>query len=158
MKEFTFKQNWDNDGIMEWENAKTIDRYKELVDSRNRIKLTTFDCFIAFSDKQFKEGVDSIRPLSDGEKLISFCPGGYGTSDGVDRLIEYYDGIREQIISECDPQEVYCYEYNNYESCINYDGDKEAIKLIADYWGLDVARTINRKTAYYAIEDIINCE
>lgn len=45
---------------------------------------------------------------------------------------------------ECDPQEVYFYEYNNHECMIAWDGDKEAYDLIVGYWGEEVAKTIKR--------------
>ena len=61
---------------------------------------------------------------------------------------------RYKIRSECNPQEVYVYEYNNHECCIDWDGDLNAIRIIATVWGEDVARTIKRKNACYPIDSI----
>ena len=96
----------------------------------------------------------SIRPLQEGEKLVSIGAGGYGTKDGAKRLFAFYDSINDKIRSECNPQEVYVYEYNNHECCIDWDGDLNAIRIIATVWGEDVARTIKRKNACYPIESI----
>lgn len=61
---------------------------------------------------------------------------------------------KHRIKNECDPQEVYFYEYNNHECMISWDGDLEAIRLIIDTWGKDVAATIKRYNANSSIEDI----
>ena len=37
----------------------------------------------------------------------------------------------------------------------NWDGDEEAIKIIMQYWGEDVARTIRRVRPMYSIEEIV---
>lgn len=153
--EFTFSQDWDNDGMMSYSNAKTLLRYKELCEERSKVDMKQFDCFFAFTNEQFERGLKSIRPLKEGEKLIRLCGGGFATKDGAERLSEYYRSIEEKIKQECDPQEVYCYEYNNYESCIAYDGDANAIRLIIDYWGEEVARKIVRKSAFYSLEHLL---
>ena len=57
---------------------------------------------------------------------------------------KFYDDSRAAIPKECDPQEVYFYEYNNHECMIAWDGDKEAYDLIVGYWGEEVAKTIER--------------
>lgn len=133
---------------------KTLNRYKELCKERYEVDVKKFDCFFAFDKKQFATGLKSIRPLNEGEKILSMGCGGYGTKDGIERLFKYYDGINERIKVECDPQEVYVYEYNNHESFISWDGDLEAIRLIYLIWGEEVARTINRKSVYYPIEHL----
>ena len=97
-----------------------------------------------------KEG----EAVQEGEKLVSIGAGGYGTKDGAKRLFAFYDSINDKIRSECNPQEVYVYEYNNHECCIDWDGDLNAIRIIATVWGEDVARTIKRKNACYPIESI----
>ena len=156
MAEFTFRLDWEKyDGMMAWENDRTLDRYMELTEGRNKVDLKQFDCFVAFSREQFEEGKKRIRPLNDGEKLLHLGGGVYATKDGYKRLAAYYESVREQIKAECDPQEVYCFEWNNHESIINYDGDKEAIRIVLDYWGEDVARRIVRKCALYSIDQII---
>lgn len=153
-QEFEFEENQNNYGVLEYKHASTLKRYKELCDERCKVDVSKYDCFFAFSDKQFSEGLKSIRPLQEGEKLVSIGAGGYGTKDGAKRLFEFYDSINDKIRSECNPQEVYVYEYNDHECCIDWDGDLNAIRIIATVWGEDVARTIKRKNACYPIESI----
>lgn len=153
-QEFEFEENQNNYGVLDYKHAHTLKRYKELCDERCKVDVSKYDCFFAFSDKQFSEGLKSIRPLQEGEKLVSIGAGGYGTKDGAKRLFEFYDSINDKIRSECNPQEVYVYEYNNHECCLDWDGDLNAIRIIATVWGEDVARTIKRKNACYPIESI----
>ena len=68
----------------------------------------------------------------------------------LDRLHEYDDRIKE----DCDPQEVYCWEYNNHESFLSWDGDMGAIQVIIDIWGADVAKTIKRRSVCYSIDEL----
>ena len=79
----------------------------------------------------------------------------YGTHEGIEALEAYYAGVKERIRTECDPQEVYFYECNNFEYMYNWDGDEEALLLIVKYWGEDVARTIRRVRSVYSIEEIV---
>lgn len=153
-QEFEFEENQNNYGVLDYKHAHTLKRYKELCDERCKVDVSKYDCFFAFSDKQFSEGLKSIRPLQEGEKLVSIGAGGYGTKEGAKRLFEFYDSINDKIRSECNPQEVYVYEYNNHECCLDWDGDLNAIRIIATVWGEDVARTIKRKNACYPIESI----
>lgn len=153
--EFEFAPNWDNDGVLEYKNAKTLKRYRELRDEQSHVDVKKFDVFFAFSNEQFAEGLKSIRPLADGEKLVRIGGGGFGTKDGAKRLFEFYESIDAKIKAECDPQEVYVYEYNNHECCIAWDGDLDAIKIIIDIWGADVARNIKRYNASMSVDNII---
>lgn len=66
-----------------------------------------------------------------------------------------FDRMHEQVRKECDPQEVYFYEFNNHESMYAYDGDYEAIKLIIDIFGENIARKIKRYNAGYSIDYIM---
>ena len=79
----------------------------------------------------------------------------YGTQNGITDFINFYDDRNKAIPTECDPQEVYFYEYNNHESMFAWDGDLEAIKLIIDYYGADVARNIKRYNASMSVENLI---
>ena len=151
---FEYQQDWDNDGMISYRHAKTLKRYRELCKQRSEVDVTKYDCFFAFSDQQFHEGLKSIRPLKEGEKLVRLGAGGYGTEDGRERLYKFYDAMTALIKAECDPQEVYVYEYNNHESCIAWDGDLEAIRLVYSIWGEEAARKIDRKSAYYPIENL----
>ena len=155
-QDFEFEENQDNYGVLDYKNAHTLKRYRELCDERYKVNVAKYDCFFAFSDRQFEDGLKSIRPLREGEKLVSIGAGGYGTKDGAERLFAFYDAVDEKIRSECDPQEVYVYEYNNHECCISWDGDLEAIRLVASIWGEDVARRIKRRSEYYSIERVFS--
>ena len=155
---FTYWQNWDKDGIMEYKNAKTLKRYHALRYERNNFNIGEFECFFAYSDKQFEEGKKSIRPLNPGEKLHYLGAGCYGTKEGMERLVDFYHNIRHTIAKECDPQEVYCFEFNNYESAISYDGDMEAMRVVIDFFGMEAAKRINRFCACQSIEELMKEE
>lgn len=64
-----------------------------------------------------------------------------------------FDKMKEAVAKECDPQEVYFYEYNNYE-CM-YSDDDEAIGVIIDIFGVEVAKTIKRYSAGHSIDYIL---
>lgn len=151
-KNLIITQDLDNDGMLSCQNVKTIKRYKELLDERDSCDLSKFDMFCAFSKRQFEENRKTIRPLKDGEKYVDFGAGVFGTRDGIEKYLAFSDSIKKRIAEECDPQEVYCYEFNNYECCIAYDGDANAIRLVADYWGWDKAREIERWNGFYSID------
>ena len=102
--------------------------------------------------EQFKRQIKDKH--LEGKKLCRVGYSLYGTHEGIEALEAYYVGVKERIRTECDPQEVYFYECNNFEYMYNWDGDEEAIKLILDYWGEDVARGIKRIKANYTIEEI----
>lgn len=132
------------DGCVIMHNAKTITRYKELQEEKSKRDYYRFDCFFAFSNQQFADGLKHIRPLKEGEKLVSVGAGMYGTRDGVGKFFAYYKEIDKRIKLDCDPQEVYFYEYNNHESMLSWDGDKEPYKIISRIWGKDVANNLVR--------------
>lgn len=152
--QFTFNQDWDNDGMITYHNAKTLSEYHRLNEEVRNCDLSKFDMFCAFSKEQFETNRKTIRPLRDGEKYVSFGAGVFGTRDGIDRYIEF-QAERNRLISErCDPQEVYCYEFNNFESCVAYDGDVNAIRLIIDLFGLERAKQVRRFCAFYDLNDL----
>lgn len=153
-KKFEYWVDYDNDGTLNWRNAKTLNRYQELCDRKRRADLSKYDMFAAFSNEQFKEGMKKIRPLRQGEKLCHFVSGIYGTRDGIDRYLKDLRAVNDLIRKECDPQEVYVYEFNNYESCISSDGDFSALREIIDLFGEDVARTIKRVNGYFEFEQV----
>lgn len=132
------------DGCVVMHNAKTIKRYKELEEEKYTTDCYRYDCFFAFSNQQFAEGLKKIRPLKEGEKLVCDGAGMYGTRDGIDKFFAAYDEIDKRIKQECDPQEVYFYEFNNNESMISWDGDAEPMKIITRIWGKEVADNIVR--------------
>lgn len=152
---FEFYPDWDRDGVLVYKNAKTLKRYNELRNEQTNVDTKKFDVFFAFSTEQFKEGLASIRPLAEGEKLVRIGGGGFATKDGAKRLSEFYESIDAKIKAECDPQEVYVYEYNNYECCISWDGDLEAIKIVLSLFGEEAARKIQRYSASMSVDNLV---
>nr|UWG80689.1 MAG: hypothetical protein [Bacteriophage sp.] len=143
-KKFEFNEDIENDCLMTWKNARTLGRYKALCNERDSVDVKKYDCFFAFGNESFARGMKGIRPLNDGEKIYSFCAGGYGTKDGIERLFKFYEDMEARIKNECDPQEVY------------FDGDIEAIRLVAGIWGVETAKTIKRRSAFYRVEELFN--
>lgn len=110
-----------------------------------------FECFFAFSQKQFAEGMKRAKI---GDKNI--YPGGaglYGTSEGIKRLFSFYDALNVEIAEKYDPQEVYDNEYYNHE-CGHTGNDEEAIKLVISYFGEEKAKTVKRKHGYIPVDEI----
>lgn len=145
---------WENDGVLRWKGDTTLRKYRKLCEERNHIDLKKYQCFFAFSERQFEEGLKALS-LPEGTKLVRSGYGLIGTREGMDRLYAEYARIRKRIVDECDPQEVYLYEYNNHECCIDWDGDENAIRYIIDYWGADVARHIKRWSAMKKVDEIV---
>ena len=135
--------DWENDGFLRIRNAETLKRYRELRDEAYHLDTNQFDMFFAFNPEQFEEGMKKIRPLKDGERLVRLAGGGFCTKDGLERYRAWHEAHRQKIATECDPYEVYVHECNNHESCIAWDGDMEAVLIVADIWGDDVARQIS---------------
>lgn len=155
--ELRYFRDWENwDGGINMINPVTVKRYREIKDTHPDAQKC--GVFFAFSDKQFKEGYQELIEnghIKEGDKVVSFGGGGYGTRAGIEEFIGFYEKNTERIKEECDPQEVYFYEYNNHESMIAWDGDLEAIKIIIDIWGADVARKIKRYSASESIENLV---
>lgn len=152
-KKFEFNQDWENDGMLVLKNAKTLNRYQELCRERDETDVSKFRCFFAFSEEQLKQGQKSIK-LKPNEKLVSFGGGGFGVEDGVNKYFAHLNEVHNRIKTECDPQEVYCYEFNNYESFIAFDGDVNAIRLVAAIWGQETASKVKRFSAFYSLEKL----
>lgn len=152
-KKFEFSQNWENDGMLVLKNAKTLNCYHELCKERDETDVSKFRCFFAFSKKQLEQGQMSIN-LKPNERLVSFGVGGFGVEDGVNKYFAYLHEVLNRIKTECDPQEVYCYEFNNYESFIAFDGDVNAIRLIEAIWGQETASKVKRFSAFYSLEEL----
>ena len=154
-KEFTFRQDWDNDGMLEWHNAKTLRRYRELNDDHANIE--RLGCFFAFGDTQFEAHLAALIErgvVTSVKDIVSGGCGLYGTPQGIEAVNRFYADRDKMIAKECDPQEVYCYEFNNHESCIAYDGDLNAIRLIIGIFGIERAKQVKRFCAFYPIESL----
>lgn len=153
-----YHRNWECEGCIVMENPQTIARYRELCEQHPNAD----ECgiFFAFSDKQFDEGYARLVELghiNQGDKICRSATM-FGTKDGIRKFYDFYEERVNVIKEECDPQEVYFYEYNNHECMISWDGDKEAIRHVIDIWGVEVANSIKRHNANHTIESIANEE
>lgn len=134
------KQDWDNDGFLRISGDETLKHYSELKERQTRIPVKEYGIFFAFSNQQFEEGYQDLVKrglIKDGDKVCRFPGGAFGLKDGMKRWAEEARAIDEQISRECDPYEVYLYEYNNYECCIDWDGDERAVEAVLSLFGLE---------------------
>lgn len=154
--ELRYYRDWSNyEGGIVMQNAQTIKRYREIQDQHP--DADKCGVFFAFSNQQFSEGYKHLVELghiNDGDKVFRSSLGAFGTKDGLDKFYGFYENRDKDIPTECDPQEVYFYEYNNHECMMGWDGDLEAIKIIISLWGADVARKIKRFDATRSVSDI----
>lgn len=137
------KYSINDEGCVNIYGAKTLKRYRELKNKRSETDCYKYHCFYAFSKEQFEEGKQKAG-IKDDEK-IQFVRGIglYGTHDGIKAFtseVMSYDG---RIKAECNPQEVYFHEYNNFECCWSGD-DSEPMNIIRRIWGEEIAKTIVR--------------
>ena len=136
----TFKRDWNRDGFLVISDAKTLDRYEEL--EKQKHEVSDKEIFFAFSDEQLQEGLKKSGLSS--EQIYHFGAGMFGTIEGHDRLYNKIKAIDENIRKECDPKEVYWYEYNNHESFINWEGDTDAWNKVLHIFGEEICSTIHR--------------
>ena len=144
--ELQYYRDWDKyEGGIVMLNAQTVKRYREIQDERP--DADKCGVFFAFSDQQFGEGYRRLVDLghiNDGDKVLCGPAGAFGTKAGFDKFFGFYDEREKKVKDECDPQEVYFYEYNNHECMIAWDGDLDAIRIIERIWGEETARNIKR--------------
>lgn len=89
------------------------------------------NCFFAFGNQQFEEG--KTKSIPEGEKVLSANHGLYGTNDGIKQFFAELAEIRQRIIENCDPQDVYNYEFGNHE-CGYTGDDAEALDIVKNYF------------------------
>lgn len=106
----------------------------------------TTECFWAFSNQQYHEGVKN-KNLQD-KKLYSAGGSLYGTLESLNNMAKFYENIAERIKNECDPQMIYDHEFWNHE-CEYVGSDTEAIQIVIDLYGSEKAKTVNRKYALF---------
>lgn len=134
------KQDWDNDGFLRISGDETLKHYSELRERQHKIPVSEYGIFFAFSQEQFDEGYKGLVKrglIKDGDKIKRFPCGAFGLKEGMLRWMKEVDEIEEQIVRECDPYEIYLYEYNNYECCIDWDGDERAVEAVLRLYGLE---------------------
>lgn len=103
--------------------------YQEIKDKKQADYNALFNncgVFWAFSNEQFKEGYEKVKPtMEEGEKLVSIGGGGYMPKHNVEKLIEGTKQIDEtfkkQIKEAKARKEHIIYELHNHE-CF-YTGD-----------------------------------
>lgn len=153
-KEYIIERDWECDGALRIKNATTIKHYQELRDGMSKFDVYANNIFFAFSDKQFEEGKKKAH-ITDDMKIYSYGAGMFGTHEGFKKYLAACEECDRRIKEECDPQEIYVYEYNNHECMIDWDGDENAIIIIIDTWGADVAKSIKRYSVQRSIDEII---
>ena len=134
------KQDWDNDGFLRISGAETLARYHELQEKQRTLPVTEWGIFFAFSNEQFEEGYKGLVKrglIKDGDRIKRFGQGAFGTLEGIRRWTQEAAAIDAQIRTECDPYEVYLDEYNNYECCIDWDGDDRAVERVLAIFGME---------------------
>lgn len=151
---FTFRQDCDRDGALVYSGAKTIERYMEL--AREEPATDGLPAFFAYSNAQFKEGAEALRREYGEDAVIKRWGAGlFGTEEGIRDFFRLYDERDRRIAEECDPQEVYCYEFNNHESFLDWDGDTNAIRKVIGIFGVEAARRVRRFCEAYTIDELV---
>lgn len=89
------------------------------------------EVFFAFSNEQFEQGKAKIP--EDKEIFRGYVGGMYGTKEGLHYYRDFYNNLTEQIKAECDPDDIYRYEFSNYEC--GYSGDdSRAVNITREYF------------------------
>lgn len=155
------QQDWNNDGFLRITGARTIKRYLQLeYEQATNLPINKWGLFFAFSQEQFEVGYKDLLKrglIAEGEKVKNFGNGCFGTVEAMKRWAKEITAIEDQIRAECDPYEVYLEEYNNYECCIDWDGDERAVEKVLSIFGLERTRKAiqgRRFRALSPIEDI----
>lgn len=150
-------RDFENDGILRIIGASTLVTFKKLHRELTEFRYEDYGIFVAYSKEQFKNHYDALIKegrISENEQIVkSGCT--FGTEASFKKLDEYLTRVKDRIKAECDPQEVYWYEYNNGECFLSWDGDAYAIKQIIHYFGIDAARNIRRISAEYSIDELL---
>ena len=109
------------------------------------------NCFFAFSNQQLSEGLRKFN--LDIKDICAYGSGLYGTREGIKEMMDFYDKRIERIAEQCDPQEVYNYEFHNHE-CNYTNDDTEVMKIIVSTFGEERSKDVKRKFGYTKIEKL----
>lgn len=141
----------DDEGGIKMENPQTIDTYKQIRDEQPSTE--EYEVFFAFTNKRFEEEEKKLIARGITTKLYRGPVAGmFGTRQGILNFLDFYKKKDQRYRELCDPQEIYFYEYNNYESMYGSEGDIEAICTIINIFGEKVAKKIKRYSAYHTLE------
>jgi hypothetical protein len=152
MSKLEYTIDWNCDGTVRMKNARTIDRYVELRGTQPN--LSELGIFCAFTKEQYERGLASIEKR-EGKKVLCGPSGLFGYEESFDKLCDFYQTIDEKVKAECDPQEVYFYEYNNHECMINLEGDTPAIRVLLSYWEPAILESLTRLNDFETIDEIV---
>lgn len=128
------------------EDMKT---YKQIKDQQP----VMVECFFAFGNDQFAEGKKKMG-LED-KKLYDGGMGLYGTKEGIKKFFDHYKNVNKEVAENCNPQDVYDYEYTNHE-CSYTNTDEEAIKIVVGIFGEERAKQVKRHYACVSIDELFN--
>lgn len=109
-----------------------------------------FECFFAFNQKQFDQGLEKTG--LDRSDVISPGMGLYGSRRGVEALRKFNQETH-QLMSQCNPQEVYDYEFDNHE-CDYVGSDFQAMEFVLSLFPVEKVRKIQRRWDMTPIEKI----
>lgn len=118
-----------------------MSKYQEIKEKAYKMKQP--GVFYAFDDKQFVEGLIREGYIEEGQtyedfkkkgiKLYADGHGGYGTKEALDNGFKKYLEIDKEISEQCNPDEIFEYEWRNHEC--GYTGDwSEALNITKAYF------------------------
>lgn len=112
--------------------------YKELSDMQPLL----WECFFAFSEEQFSQGLEETG--LNRSNIVTTNFGLYGSKRGIQKLLSDYEERDKRIALECNPQEVYDYEFDNHE-CDYTGDDTEAMEIVLRIFSPQDAAKVNRR-------------
>ena len=79
--------------------------------------------------------------IPEGKTIKRGHGGLFGTQEGIAKLFADYDAIDAEIAKQCDPQDVYKYEFDNHE-CLYTCDDAEAFAIVERIFREERAKTV----------------
>ena len=121
-------------------------KYEELLRERYEGKMLDYSgSFFAFSEEQLEQGMAKIGVTDKNLIYAGFTKGPLsglcGTEEGLNRFWKSFklqeQNFKDRVQKECTPQEVYDYEFQNYECGVIWD-DEEAYNATVRIYGKEV--------------------